>query len=116
MEDVRDLHHALLEPPQPRLWFDERPCQLLGQFVVPWPMQRGRGKREDYEYTCQGTAVILLAYDLDHGRRFLEVRQRRTKADYAECMRRLAQEHYADGPRIRLVQGSLNTHSCRVSV
>jgi hypothetical protein len=88
MEDVLDLYQAPLDPPQPRLCFDERPCQLLGQIVAPLPMQRGQVQREDYEYTRQGTAVVLLAYDLDRGRRFIEVRCRRTKADYAEFRRR----------------------------
>lgn len=111
MEDVLDLYQAFLDPARPRLCFDERPCQLLGQVVAPLPMQRGRAKREDYEYTRQGTAVVLLAYDLDRGRRFVEVRHRRTKADYAEFMRRLVQAHYADVLQIRLVQDNLNTHS-----
>ena len=111
MEDVLDLYEAASDPKRPRLGFDERPCQLLGQIVAPLPMKPGRVKREDNEYKRNGTAVVLLAYDLDSGRRFVEVRKRRTKADYANFMYRLVKEHYADIEQIRLVQDNLNTPS-----
>jgi hypothetical protein len=74
-------------------------------------MKAGRVKREDNEYKRNGTAVVLLVYDLDSGRRFIEVRKRRTKADYADFMHRLVKEHYADVKQVRLVQENLNTHS-----
>ena len=111
MEDVLDLYEATPDPKRPRLGFDERPCQLIGQIVAPLPMKPGRVKREDNEYKRHGTAVVLLAYDLDSGRRFVEVRKRRTKADYADFMYRLVKEHYADVKQVRLVQENLNTHS-----
>jgi len=110
MEDVLDLYQAPLDPTRPRLCFDERPCQLIGQVVAPLPIQPGRVKREDNEYQRHGTAVVLLAYDLDRGQRFVEVRKRRTKADYADFMRRLVQDYYTDVKQIRLVQDNLNTH------
>jgi hypothetical protein len=43
-------------------------------------MKPGRVKREDNAYRRNGTAVVLLASDRDSGRRFVEVRKRRTKA------------------------------------
>ncbi len=81
-----DLYEAAPELGRPRLCFDERPCQLIGQIVAPLPMQPGRVKREDNEYQRNGTAVVLLAYDLDRGRRYLDVRKHRKKADYADFM------------------------------
>jgi hypothetical protein len=111
MEDVLDLYEAAPDPKRPRLGFDERPCQLIGQIVAPLPMKPARVKREDNEYKRNGTAVVLLAYDLESGRRFVEVRKRRTKADYADFMYRLVKEHYANVKQIRLVQDNLNTHS-----
>ena len=111
MEDVLDLYQARPDPSRPRLCFDERPCQLIGQVVAPLPMQPGRVEREDNEYQRLGTAVVLLAYDLDRGQRYVEVRQRRTKADYADFMHRPVTQHYAEAEQIRLVQDNLNTHS-----
>jgi hypothetical protein len=81
MEDVLDLYEAVPDPKRPRLSFDERPCQLIGQVVAPLPMKVGRVKREDNEHKRNGTAAVRLAYDWESGRRFVEVRKRRTKAD-----------------------------------
>jgi len=79
--------------------------------VAPLPRQPGRVKREDNEYQRQGTAVVLLAYDLDRGRRYLEVRKHRKKAEYADLMSQLITHPYADVQPVRLVQDNLNTHS-----
>ena len=106
-----DLYEAVPDLGRPRLCFDERPCQLIGQIVAPLPMQPGRVKREDNEYQRNGTAVVLLAYDLDRGRRYLDVRKHRKKADYADFMYHLITQHYADVQQVRLVQDNLNTHS-----
>lgn len=62
-------------------------------------------------YVRQGTAVVLLAYDLDSGQRYAQVRKRRTKADYAEFMAHVIDTHYADVAHIDLVQDNLNTHT-----
>ena len=45
------------------------------------------------------------------GRRFVQVRQRRTKEDYAHFMNELAYIHYPEAEKIALVQDNLNTHS-----
>ncbi len=49
-------------------------------------MQTGRPQKQDYEYEHQGTACVLLAYDLDTGQRYVQVREQRTKKDYAQFM------------------------------
>lgn len=67
-----------------RLCFDERPCQLIGQVMAPLPMQEGKALRQDYEYERKGTACVLLAYDLDSNQRYVQVREQRTKKDYAQ--------------------------------
>jgi len=36
--------------------------------------------------------------------------ERRTKADFAECLRYLAEEMYSDAEKILLVMDNLNTH------
>lgn len=111
MEDVLDFYE---QPPQPsvvRLCFDEKPCQLLDEIVAPLPMKTDRIKKQDYEYERNGHCVILLAYDLDQGKRFLQVRKHRKKQDYAEFMQWLVQQHYPQAAAIEVVQDNLNTHS-----
>ena len=68
-------------------------------------------RKEDYEYERCGTCSLLLAYDLDSGRRYLQVRERRTKADYAEFWDWLITTYYADTPMIQVIQDNLNTHT-----
>ena len=61
-------------------------------------------------YIRQGTAVVLLAYDLDSGIRYTQTRKQRTKADYAQFMDFIVTTYYADVEYIDLVQDNLNTH------
>jgi len=88
----------------------ERPCQLLADVLAPLPIQPGKVAKEDNEYIRKGTAVVLLAYDLDTGQRYVEVRQRRTKRDYAEFMHQLRTNHYAHVDQLHVLQDNLNTH------
>lgn len=110
MEDVLTLYAREPAEGVARICFDEKPCQLLAQVTPPLPLAPGKPVRQDYEYKRQGTAVILLAYDVDTGQRYTQVRQRRTKQDYAQFMDWLAREHYGQAKRIELVQDNLNTH------
>ena len=111
MEDVLDLYAQEPAIGRASICFDERPCQLLGDVVASLPMKAGKPEKKDYEYTRQGTAVILLAYDLDTGQRYVQVRKQRTKKDYAEFMEWLLKEHYTHVEQIELVQDNLNTHT-----
>ena len=94
-----------------RVCFDERPCQLLGQIIAPLPMKAEKPEKQDYEYSREGTAVILLAYDIDSGQRYIQVRKQRTKKDYAQFMEWLVKEHYSHVEQVELVQDNLNTHT-----
>lgn len=111
MEDVLDLYAQQPLAGRARICFDERPCQLLGEAIAPLPLKEGKPEKEDYEYTRQGTAVILLAYDIDTGKRYVQVRKQRTKKDYAHFMEWLAEEHYSHVEQVELVQDNLNTHT-----
>ena len=111
MEDVLDVYERPTEPEVARVCFDELPCQLLGEVMAPLPMQPGRDRKEDSEDERHGTCGLLLAYDLDGGKRYLQVRQQRTKADYADCMDWLVATHYATTTKVQVVQDNLNTHT-----
>lgn len=110
MENLLGLYAQQPVAGKARICFDERPCQLLGEVVEPLPMKAGKPEKQDSEYKRNGTAVILLAYDIDTGQRYVQVRERRTKKDYAQFMEWLAKEHYAHVEQVELVQDNLNTH------
>jgi hypothetical protein len=111
MEDVLSQYALPYDPLRPLICFDERPCQLLGDVLVPLPMTPGRPLRYDYEYERHGTCCVLLAFDPHRGFRYLEVRPRRTALDYAQFMQTLVQRYYPTVACSRLVQDNLNTHT-----
>ena len=111
MENVLSIYNQPVDTNRARLSFDERPCQLLDDMVAPLTVKPGKVAKEDNEYTRQGTAVILLAYDLDQGIRYTQVRKRRTKLDYAEFMQQIIETHYTDVEYVDLIQDNLNTHT-----
>ena len=110
MEDVLSVYGQAVQVNRARICFDERPCQLLDDVVAPLLVKPGKVAKEDNEYVRKGTCVVLLAYDLDTGQRFTQVRKQRTKADYAEFIYEVVSAHYADVEQIDLVQDNLNTH------
>jgi len=110
MEQVLDIYEQPPDPLRPVVCFDERPCQLLGDILMPLPMKPERVERQDYHYERKGTAVVLMAAEPLAGRRIVKVTERKTKKDYAEFMKDLS-SHYPDADKIVLVQDNLNTHN-----
>ena len=103
MEDVLSVYGQAVQVNRARICFDERPCQLLDDIVAPLLVKPGKVAKEDNEYVRKGTCVVLLAYDLDTGQRFTQVRKQRTKADYAAFMYEVISAHYADSEQIDLI-------------
>lgn len=110
MENVLAVYNRPVNAQRARLCFDERPCQLLEDVVIGLRVKPGKAAKEDNEYVRQGTAVVLLVYDLDTGQRYTQVRRQRTKADYVEFLEHVISEYYANIEQIDLVQDNLNTH------
>ena len=110
MEHVLDIYEQPYNARRPVVCFDERPCQLLGDVLMPIPMKPGRIERQDYHYQRHGTCVVLMAVEPLAGRRIVKVTEQKTKKDYAEFMKSLA-AHYPDAEKIVLVQDNLNTHN-----
>jgi len=107
MEDILDLYEEPYDQ-KPVICVDERPFQLIDDVIQPIPMKKGIPEKQDYHYKRKGVCSIFIAFDL-RGWRYIEVRERRTKQDYAEFMKNVA-EKYPDA-EIRVVQDNLNTHT-----
>ncbi len=110
MENVLDHYEKEYDLKNPLICFDERPCQLIENILVPTPTSVGKEKREDYHYKRNGTCVVLLAMEPKTGKRIVEVRERRTKKDYARFIEKVMKE-YKGGDKLTLVQDNLNTHN-----
>lgn len=111
MEDVLDLYAEPLDPRRPQVCFDERPIQLLADVHDPVPMQPGQVRRYDYEYERGGTANLFVMCQPLVGWRTVKATDRRTKVDFAECMRDLVDVHFPEAELIRVVLDNLNTHT-----
>lgn len=109
MEQVLDIYEQPYDARRPVICFDERPCQLLGNVLMPIPMKPGRVERQDYHYKRYGTCVVLMAVEPLSGYRTVKVTEQKTKEDYAFFMKELA-SYYTDADKIVLVQDNLNTH------
>jgi len=110
MEELLDLYEQPYDADFPQVCFDERPCQLIGNQLVPLPMSPGSPLKEDYEYRRNGICCVMLAVEPLRGWRRVRVFRHRTRKEYARFMKELAQ-CYPHAKRIRLVQDNLNTHS-----
>jgi hypothetical protein len=110
MEQILALYALPLSSHYPVVCFDERPCFLIGDHVAGLEMKAGQAKREHYAYEKNGSCALLMAIEPKTGKRQAQVFDRRTKQEYAQFMKELA-ERYPQARKIRLVQDNLNTHS-----
>jgi hypothetical protein len=83
---------------------------LIGNAIIPIPIEPGSPKKEHYEYIRNGTCCIFLAFEPHAGKRLVCVKERRTKVDYVDFMKLLANQ-YPEAKTILLVQDNLNTHT-----
>jgi hypothetical protein len=111
MEDVLDVYHRPYDPRRPMVCMDEASKQLIGEVRQPLPAQPGRIEKYDSEYKRLGTANIFMAVEALAGQRTVRVTDRRTKRDWAQFIRHLLEEVYADADQVVLVMDNLNTHN-----
>jgi DDE superfamily endonuclease len=111
MEDVLEVYTRPYDPRRPQVCLDETSRQLLGQVTPSLPPAPGRPGREDYEYVRQGVCNLFLVCEPLAGWRQVTVSDRRTRIDWAHCIKDLVEVHYPDAERIVLVQDNLNTHT-----
>lgn len=96
---------------------DERLCQLIedvNQPIPPTPKKQdkpGKNQKIDYEYERNGTCNLFAFFAPYLGWRHIKVTKRRTKVDFAYCMKDLVDVHFKEASVIRLVMDNLNTHT-----
>ena len=111
MEEVLDLYEEPYDSKRPLVCFDEMPYQMVAQTRTPVPAKPGRAMRYDYEYERRGMINVFAFFEPKACWRHLDVTERRTAVDFAEAMRRLADEHYPEAEKVRVVLDNLNTHT-----
>jgi hypothetical protein len=111
MEDVITTYMLPYDPRRPVVCFDEASKQLFGEVRPAQPAEPGQPARRDYEYERKGVCNQFMICEPLRGWRHVRVTARRTRLDYAACIRELVEVHYPHAELIRLVQDNLNTHS-----
>lgn len=110
MEQVLDVYKRPYDELHPVVCMDESPKQLIKETRVPVPMKPGQEARIDFEYERCGVANIFLASEPLKGIRYVDVTKRKTKVDWAEFIKKIADEWYKDAEKITLVMDNLATH------
>ena len=111
MEDVLDVYTRPYDPKRPQVCLDETSRQLLADVTPPQPMAAGVPAKEDYEYVRRGVVNLFMVCEPLRGWREVMVSDRRTRIDWAQCIKGLVDVHYPDAEKIVLVQDNLNTHT-----
>lgn len=111
MEDVLSVHERPYHPNRPALGIDEGSFQLVSDIQKPIEMQPGRTKKVDYEYQREGTCNIFLMIEPLTGKIATQVREQRTKIDFAHFMKYICDEVYPEKEKIVVVIDNLNTHT-----
>ncbi len=110
MEDVLEVYHRPYPDNEVLVCLDETSKQLVKETRRPRPARPGAAGSYDYEYERNGVSNLFMLFAPLEGWRRVEVTDRRTKADWAQVIKKLVDEDYAHKDRIVLVMDNLNTH------
>ena len=111
MEDVLEVYTRPYEERFPQVCLDEKSKQLLADVREPLPTGEARPGRRDYEYERKGTANLFIVSEPLRGWRHVGVTERRTKIDWARCVKEIADVHYPRAERIVVLMDNLTTHT-----
>jgi hypothetical protein len=110
MEDVLDIYERPYDAQFPVVCMDEQPVQLIGENRIALPVQPGNSQKYDCEYRRNGTAVNFMFTEPLASWRKVDVRETKTMVDWADEIRILLDEDYADAQKVILICDNLNTH------
>jgi hypothetical protein len=111
MEVILDIYKRVYNPLNPVLCFDESSKQQIQDLVDGLPSRPGDVAKFDSEYQRNGVSNLFMIFEPLQGKRHVRVTDRRTKMDWAECMKFIVDEMYPDAPKVTIVMDNLNTHT-----
>lgn len=110
MEDVLAVYRRPYDPRRPVVCMDEMSRQLLKEVREPIQTRPGTPYRYDHHYERNGTVNLFTFFEPLAARRVVITRERRTKTDWAECVRAVLDRHYPEAETVVLVMDNLNIH------
>jgi hypothetical protein len=111
MEDILDLYAEPYDRQYPLVCFDEKLHQLVSDTRQALPVRPGQPLRYDYEYRREGTCNLFMCVEPLGGWRHVEITDRRTAQDFAQCMKDLVDVHFPEATLISVILDNLNTHT-----
>jgi transposase len=111
MEDVLDVYARPFDPKRRLVCFDESNKEQHIQVIAPLPIEQGQPERFESTFERNGVSNLFMFFAPLHNWRHVNVTDRRTNADWAECMKDLVDVHFPEADQIVVVQDNLNTHT-----
>ena len=111
MEDVLDLYARAFDPKRPLVCFDESNKEQHIEVIEPLPLEVGQPERFESTFERNGVSNLFMFFAPLQNWRQVKVTNRRTNADWAECMKDLVDVHFPDAQRIVVVMDNLSTHT-----
>ena len=72
---------------------DEMSKQLIEETRIPLPVSLGNPQKYDYEYKRKGVNNVFMVFEPLDGQRHVSVTDRRTKVDWANCVKAVSYTH-----------------------
>lgn len=110
MEDILEVYQRPYHVLHPLVCMDEMSKPLIDETRVPRPVSIGQPEKYDDEYERKGVNNVFMVFEPLKGQRHVSVTDRRTKIDWAHCVKDIVDIHYAEAAKILLVMDNLNTH------
>ncbi len=108
MELVLDVYKRPYNKARPVVCMDESPKQLISETRQSIPMSPGFEKKCDYEYARCGICNVFMVNEPLAGKRYVRVTDQKTKKDWANLVREIADDLYHGAEIITLVMDNLN--------
>lgn len=110
MEDILEVYKLPYSAKKPLICIDESSKQLIREVREAISVQPGEPEKYDSEYERNGVCNLFMIFAPLEGWRHVRVTERRTKIDWAECIKELVDVQFPNAEKIILVQDNLNTH------
>jgi hypothetical protein len=110
MENVLEVYARPYNPQLPLVCMDEASKQHVKETRIPIPMTAGSVEKYDFEYERNGVSSLFMLFEPLTGKRYVQVKERRTQQDWAYVIKDLVDVYYPDAPKIGLVMDNLNTY------
>ena len=111
MEDILAVYRRPYDPEEPLVCMDETTKQLIKEIRITVPAEPGIPERYDYEYERNGVCNLFMFYEPFGGKRYVSIKDRRAKVDWALQIKKLLDNHYPSARKVVLVMDNLNTHT-----